>query len=298
MVTRYGAAPDGQTAYGAVHWSDPMPCGTVPPPWRRRSVAPLGGDINPRPTLHASLPMRTSLLGVSLLLSAVPAAAQRIAVDGRRLTAGTDSLAIFYIQDGDTTRTGLLRDDLTFLEESGRLVLRRVYRTADRGLGARLDTLVDLATTLEPVRHRSRTNRTREVLDFAGGQVRGWLWLANGDSVAVAAPVAPGTVNASAFDLVLRAADLRAGWSADVPAFLPHARATVILRPRVTGLEDVAGEPSWRVEADFTGMPVTFWIGQRSRALHQQVMQLRPDVAILFRRAGPGGHAGRRGRAT
>jgi hypothetical protein len=247
---------------------------------------------------HASSPMRTFVIGLALLLSAAPAAAQPTAVDGQRLTAGTDSLAIFFIQDGDTTRTGRLHDELAFLEEDGRRVLRRVYRTVDRILGTRVDTLVDLATTLAPVRHRSRTDRTREVLDFAAGQVTGWLWLANGDSVAVAEPVTAGTVNASAFDLVLRAADLRNGWSAEVSAFLPQVRATTALRARVTGVEEVAGEPCWRVEAEFTGMPVTFWIGQRSRALRQQVMQLRPDAAILFRHVGPGGHDARTGRAT
>lgn len=243
--------------------------------------------------------MRATLLGLALLLIAAPATAQQtVAVDGRRLTAGIDSLAIFYIQGGDTTRTGLLRDELTFLEEDGRRVLRRVYRTVDRVLGPRIDTLVDVAATLEPVRHRSSTDRAREVLNFAAGQVTGWLWLANGDSVAVSAPVATGTVNASAFDLVLRASDLREGWAAEVPAFLPNARATTALRARVTGVEVVAGEPCWRVAAEFTGMPVTFWIGQRSRALRQQLMQFRPDAAVLFRHEGRGAHDARAGRAT
>jgi hypothetical protein len=72
-----------------------------------------------------------------------------------------------------------------------------------------------------------------------------------------------------------------------VPTFLASARVVSALRARVTGAETIGGEICWRVQVDFTGMPVTFWIGQTSRALRQQVMQIRPDVQILFRPAMP-----------
>ncbi|MDQ3951257.1 MAG: hypothetical protein M3282_13065, partial [Gemmatimonadota bacterium] len=38
----------------------------------------------------------------------------------------------------------------------------------------------------------------------------------------------------------------------------------------------------WRVDAEFTGMPVTFWVDQQSRRLCQQVMHVQPGVQILF----------------
>ena len=234
--------------------------------------------------MHLSRVACTIVALLAVASAATPASAQHsFTVDGRRLVPRTDSLAIFYVADGDTTRTGTVRDELALVEQDGRQLLRRVYATVDGLLGTRSDTLVDDAVTLLPVRHRSRTERGREALDFAGDGVAGWLWLANGDSLEVRTMVPAGVFNASSFDLVLRASDLREGWSAVLPVFLPHARAVAPLPAHVTGVETAGGEPCWRVDAVFSGMPVTFWIGQRSRALRQQVMQLRPGVAILFR---------------
>ena len=228
---------------------------------------------------------RAIVLSLLALLLPTTASAQRsLGVDAGRLAVGTDSLAIYYVSGTDTTRTGTLRDELTMVEEGGRRLVRRVYGTVDRLLGTRLDSLTDIASTLEPVRHRSRTDRGREALDFAAGRVAGWLWLADGDSVRVQAAVEAGVINASTFDLALRASDLREGWQAEIPAFLPSTRSVTALTARVAGVDSVDGESCWRVEAVFAGTPVTFWIGQRSRALRQQVMRLRPDAAILFRR--------------
>lgn len=226
-----------------------------------------------------------SLLVATLAVGALPAlaSAQRPVPgpDGRLLRLGVDSLAMYLVQGTDTTRTGTLRDELSVVREDGRELLRREYISIDRVLGTRVDTLVDVRADLRPVRHRSHTDRAVEAVDFAAGRATGWLRLANGDSVAVDA--AADAFNASSFDLVLRASPLRDGWEATVPAFHPTTRAVMALRARVVGVEHVAQERCWRVQAEFGGTPVTFWIGQTSRALRRQVMQVRPDVQILFR---------------
>lgn len=230
-------------------------------------------------------PLARVLAAGLALAVAGPAAAQRGSPDpdARRLRPGVDSLGIYLVRGADTTRTGTLRDELAVVREGDRELLRRVYVSADRVLGTRVDTLVDALADLRPVRHRSRTDRSVEALDFAAGRATGWLRLANQDSVGVDA-AAVGAYNASSFDLVLRASSLRDGWEATVPAFLPPARAVSPMRARVAGIEAVGGERCWRVQAEFGGTPVTFWIGQTSRALRQQTLQVRPDVQILFRR--------------
>jgi hypothetical protein len=83
---------------------------------------------------------------------------------------------------------------------------------------------------------------------------------------------------------VLRASPLHKEWSRAVRTFLPSTRSLVEFHAKVEGTDTVDGEPAWRVQADFGGTPVTFWIGQESRRLKRQVMQVRPDVAILFAR--------------
>lgn len=227
------------------------------------------------------------LLLTAALVAAAPLQAQAPALDPARLVPGVDSLAVFFVSGTDTTRTGTLRDEITLVDEGGQRRLRRVYATVDRLLGTRLDTLVDDAATLAPVRHRSRTERGMERIDFVAGVASGWLHLVDGDSVAVRVPVAAGVVNASSFDLALRAAPLAEGWSAEVPAFIPTTRAVTPLRARVAGVETIDGRECWRVDAEFAGTPVTFWIDRRTRALRQQVMRVRADAAILFRAMPP-----------
>jgi hypothetical protein len=225
--------------------------------------------------------MRTLVLGFCLFASPL------LAQGGTRpdlLRAGVDTFAIYFIQGKDSTLTGAIRDDIRFVQKQGRKVIERIYVTQDRVLGARLDTLIDDARDLSPVSHRSRTSRNMAFVEFSKNQAVGWLRLPNGDSASVAGTIAPGVINSSAFDLWLRAAPLALGWTADVHAFEVVARTTLSLHAKVSGEEIVEGEPSWRVQADFGGTPVTFWIGKTSRSLRRQLMQLSADQAILFTR--------------
>jgi hypothetical protein len=164
----------------------------------------------------------------------------------------------------------------------GRRQLFRVYRTEDRVLGSRLDSLTDDLVTLAPVRHRSRTNDGSQFLEFGTGRVTGTLHGPAGDSTMVDVQLDGGVFNSSSFDMVLRSAPLAEGWTTTVPAFLPSSRSILQLEARVVGVEIVHGERCWRVDADFDGMPVTFWITQDGRKLRQQMMRIRPDVSILF----------------
>lgn len=216
--------------------------------------------------------------------------APRAIPDGMQLRPGVDSLAMYLIRGTDTTQTGMLRDELTVLAPptpGAPERLQRVYVSVDRVFGSRVDTIVDARRDLQPITFRSVTDRGQETIDFRGGRATGWLRLSNADSVAVDVRLpATGAFNASSFDLVLRAAPLRAGWTGTVPGFIATSRAVTDFQARVTGTEVVDGEPCWRVQAEFGGTPVTFWIGTTTRVLRQQVMQVRPDVQILFRHPG------------
>ena len=227
--------------------------------------------------------MRPSAFLLAALL-ATPAVlrGQNAAPDAGALRLGADTLAVFVIQGADTTATGLVVDQLAVRTDGGRSLLVRTYLTQDRVLGARLDTLVDEFPHLAPVRHRSRTDQGFEHLDFANGRVQGTLYLANGDSVPVDVALPSPVINASTFDIALRSTTLSEGWSAEFSAFLPSSRTVVTLHARVAGVEEIGGSSCWRVEAEFTGLPVTFWIDQSTRRICQQVMVIRPDFRILF----------------
>lgn len=228
------------------------------------------------------------LAGLLCLMAApVPMAAQvppdaDSLPDGRRLRLGADSLAVYYVNGTDTVRTGAVHDALDTVRVGRSLALQRTYRTVDRFLGNRLDTLVTDFVTMAPIRVRSRTSRLLTFLDYELNGVTGWLGLANGDSVPVTASLPPGTFDASTFDVVLRASAIRAGWTAAIPSFLPTTRSVSVLTARAAGIDTIAGASCWRLEAEFAGMPVTFWVDRETRRLCQQAMQLRPGALILF----------------
>lgn len=202
--------------------------------------------------------------------------------DGRRLRLGADSLAVFYVDGADTVRTGAIHDAVDTVRIDGVLVLRRIYRTVDRFMGNRVDTLVSDLVSLAPIRVRSRTSRLLTFLDYRTDGVTGALVLANGDSVPVNVPLPPGTFDASTFDVVLRASAIHDGWSTSVPSFLATTRSVAALTARAAGVDTIAGASCWRLESEFAGMAVTFWVDRETRRLCRQVMQLRPDALILF----------------
>jgi hypothetical protein len=228
-------------------------------------------------------PMRLAVPTLLLLAFSHAHAQQQISgIDGRLLRTGVDSLAIYVVRGNDTTRTGMLWDQLETVEIGGRPALQRVYRTEDRYLGTRLDTIVDELPTLAPIRSWSGSGHMLESLDFGAGRVRGWMRVGNRDSVSLDAEISGTTYNSATFDLLVRAAPLRDGWRAKVPAFLAMTRGVVSLTAQVAGMDRIGTGTCWRVDAVFTGMPVTFWVDQESRRLCQQVMHLQTGIKILF----------------
>ena len=207
-----------------------------------------------------------------------------LGLDGRRIAVRTDTLRVRFVQGSDTTETGMIVDAISVEVVRGRHALVRVYQSNDRLLGTRRDSIVDARSTLRPIAHVSVSTRSQERLEFAADRVTGTVTLASGEPVAVDKPLAAGLLNSSSFDLALRSAPLAAGWGARFMAFVPSTRETVTLRARVSGVDTIGGRACWRVEAEFTGLPVSFWIDQADRRLCRQVMTPRVGLAIIFER--------------
>jgi hypothetical protein len=88
--------------------------------------------------------------------------------------------------------------------------------------------------------------------------------------------------NGATLDLLLRASPLALGYEVEVPAFIPE-HGVVRIRARVAGSDTVPGAGVyWRVNADFAGLPVTFWIDQTNRRLGRQTLRPGPDVRLEF----------------
>jgi hypothetical protein len=205
-------------------------------------------------------------------------------VDGTRLRAGMDTLHVWRMQGTDSTRTGTIIDELRVSDEGGQRVLRRSYRTIDDARGTSVDSMVDRLPSLAPLEHRSYGSNETTSIRFADGRVKGTIRPTTGDSVVLDSPVPEGIINFASFDLAVRAAPLAVGLQAEVPALLASQRAIAPLRIHVTRLEQIGGMRCWRVEAEFTGMPVIFWVSEETRTLCRQEMRPGPGVVLVFAR--------------
>lgn len=208
-------------------------------------------------------------------------------LDGHLLPIEADTYAVYIVRDRDTVPTGSLVDRLL---SDGHL-LTRIYDQEDRVLGPQHDSIISALDDLHPVAYHSLTNHELSHLTYASGRVQGWSRLANGDSVGVDLPLPDLVYDGSSYDLVVRAADLREGFTLTVPAFLVGPNTVGSITGRVTGSASITGHDCWVFEAHFAGMPVTFWIDKRTPALRQQLMQPSVRFGILF--AAP--HPGRQG---
>jgi hypothetical protein len=231
----------------------------------------------------------------TLTILALPAAlaGQAPAPQGDRLLISTDTLASYLIQGADTTLTGRVIDQLTVGLLDGRRVIHRVYRVESPRLGNSLDSLVDHYETLAPVKQHSRSRRAIELIDFGAGRAQGVIRQPTGDSIRVDVRLPATVYSSSSFDLVLRAAPLAEGWTATVPAFVTGSRTVVEMTARVAGAERVDGVECWRVEAEFMGMSVGFWIAKSTRLLCKQEMRVQAGTTMLF--AKPKARLDRRG---
>jgi hypothetical protein len=206
------------------------------------------------------------------------------ALDPARIAARTDTLEIVAVRGGDTVPVGILFDAISRGVYEGHQVLLRVYRSQSALLGSRVDTLIDAAESLQPLRIASRTVRGSDIVVFADGRASGYSLLANGDSVDIDVAIAQGVISGSSLDLAIRASELAADSRLGFQVFLPSTRSVSQMDARVAGAETVDGESCWRVDANFAGTPVSFWVGRDSYRLLRQVMTLRPDFQLVFRR--------------
>jgi hypothetical protein len=227
---------------------------------------------------------RSSLATLFALTLGFPLDAQiasRPAPEADRIHCALDSLEIFVIRQGARQRTGTVVDDCRVTGESTARVLTRVYRTTDAVLGNRLDTIVDAWSTLQPRSYHSIASSEVVNLVWAGGRLRGRVQAPGKPTTSIDEDIEPTVFNGASFDMLLRASPLAMNYSVTVPAYVPSS-GVVTLTAKVVGEEVIDGQATWRIDADFTGMSVSFWIGKTSRRLLKQLIHVAPGADIEF----------------
>jgi hypothetical protein len=222
------------------------------------------------------------VLALLVMLANSPVHAQATA-DGSRLQLGIDSLYVYNVSHGDTVATGQIVEKLTAVTVDRESRVRRVYITADAGMGAEVDSIEDAMAGLAPRRLRVR-QRNRDILvRFTGDSAVGYSKAPMQASEPVEAALAPGVINGFSFDLYLRSADLALGRRFDLTVYDASARKLTPTSAEVVAEEVVAGVPSWHLRGTFGEMPVEFWVAKDGRRLRRQVIYPEPEFGILFR---------------
>jgi hypothetical protein len=230
-------------------------------------------------------PMRTLLL-VGLLGYGVSLRAQPVREpkpDARRLHLGTDSLEVFIVRQRQWQRTGTIVDRLDTIRVDGELRLQRIYRRTDAVLGNGVDTLVDHFPDLVPrsVQSRSEGGGT-ELLVWSAGRLTGTLEQPAKEKQSIDTTAAPSLYSSASFDLILRASPLAEGYEIAVSGYSARRGAT-ILTAKVIGPEVLAGlGDTWRLDANFGGISVTFWIAKTSRRLIREIVRVSPEIEFVF----------------
>jgi hypothetical protein len=203
--------------------------------------------------------------------------------DGRRLQLGTDSLEVFVVRQGQQQRTGTILDRLDTVRVNGELRFHRVYRRVDLVLGTGVDTLVDRYPDLAPrtVRSWSDDGGT-ETTVWRAGRVTGVLEQPNKPQRSIDTTVAASVYSSASFDLILRASPLAEGYEVAVPAYSGRQGAKN-LTAKVVATEMIAGfGDTWRVDANFGGLSVTYWIAKTSRRVVRRIVRVTPETELLF----------------
>ncbi len=226
------------------------------------------------------------VLGSALFLTGLRA--QQPSADITRLTLGKDSLAVSLAQGGQERQIGLAWDELALVEGPD-VRLWRVYRMENALFGPLLDTVVFELPSLRTFTRRTIGYLNSDSLFVVGDTVRGWQQRRKEPREPVVLYLPPGTIDANAFDLAIRATDWAPGVTREWQAYLPGQPGFLRMGARFEGMEVVRQRDGreiecWRILGDYAGSPVTFWIDPRDRGMVKQSIGLsRGAVMVLAR---------------
>jgi hypothetical protein len=234
--------------------------------------------------------LRKTLAAVAALVATTGAAAAQTGPDVRfeRLRAGADSMQIYLVRGAETMHVGMLWDALQVIDHGGGPAVRREYRTDNVIFGSEHGVYIYRLPGLTPVSIADQ-GPTPEALEFRADSVVGWTTTGRRRRREVARALGPGVYDGTAFDLMVRAGDLRDGYSVAVPAYVSEVDSVVTLRARVTGSERVQVEggrtvDAWVVQMEFAGLASTLWIDKQTRALARQTLDLEAGITMLMDR--------------
>lgn len=209
-----------------------------------------------------------------------------------RLATGTDTLALWLVERGDTTRSGVVIDEVKVISHDGEPAYQRRYHGSGSLFEGRIDTMVDRVRDLAPLRSVAVRGNRAAAVRFEGGRALGEIFTVLDGVRAIDVAVPDGVVQGGSLDLALRRASLALGDTLHHRLFAPLVTMFTTTTSIVAGLDTVDGRPAWRVMTDFHDIHYTMWIDTTTRVLHRQTLEMPGGLTLLIDRRRP--ESGRR----
>ncbi len=222
-----------------------------------------------------------AVLGAPLLL---PGSA---AVDGNRLSPGTDTLHVRVRQGDQRLEIATMTQELTAVRRDGRPAWLRVQRMVSSVAPTVIDSAWVDRATLAPIERRSHDSREDAAYSFRGRVVDGSVRSADGSTRAVSDTFDVALFDSNPLDLVVRALPLEAGYAARIAAWEPQLGGRIEVEARVVGeatVEAAGGRrrDAWIVEIARGDTKGRLWVGKEKRDLLRQESEASAGIALEF----------------
>lgn len=199
-------------------------------------------------------------------------------------------MQILLDRSGQLLPIGELWDELQLVTLRGQRVLRRVYRTRNDLFGPHLDTAYWSFPDFGPIRQQTEARLLAGDVIYRSDSILGWRRIQDSARVSIARARGGVILDAAAFDLVIRAADLAVGLRIELPAYLSSEDRIIDLTATVAAdsilpLPAGGSARTWVVDFDFGGLSSTVWVEKDSRRLVRQVIRLAPTAHIVMVRS-------------
>lgn len=206
-------------------------------------------------------------------------------VDGTRIPPGSDRKRVVLVEGGSEHEIGWATEDLSLIEEDGRLALKRVQTLDSSVFGRRTTTSLFVRGSLEPLWHRTAVEDRVITAEYRGLHVVRRHREGGRETMREDIDLSSGRFDVHGIELLLRALPIEKGWEARIVTYDPVAGAERDVEAHVVrreGVEVGGGRlaAAWVVDVDFGAVCQRYWVGTDYPELLRQSTML-PDESVV-----------------
>lgn len=219
----------------------------------------------------AASPQSSSIVPPTHSVMAVP--------NARVLKLGTLHGSVYVVTGSDTTLDGTFEEQLLTYGDS----IIRIRRGQSTVLGTTLDTIIDRIPDLHPFLYSLHSDKGTNRVVFHGNQYEASRTTASGQPSSRSGSVPEGAWDMPTNALVVGASQLESGVTLAFTVVYPGADVVGTVEAVVGGVEEIRGQPCWRVTLLFNHeVFATAWVNKKTRRIDKQVAPMDPTRTLVM----------------